>query len=86
MITAYQVLEKVDATKAKLLLQMNCSIEAVSCHTYDKCGYLMDEGTANIVDNLPDLEKIVPEDVHMLLVYRRIILSSINIWSIFARN
>lgn len=41
-ITAQQVLEKVATTKAKLLLQINCSIEAVSCHTCNKCGYLMD--------------------------------------------
>ena len=68
-ITVQKELGKVYITKAKLLLQMKCSTELVSCHTCDKCGYLMDEKTANIVDNLPDLEKNIPYDVHMSLVY-----------------
>ena len=48
---------------------MNCSVEPVSYHNCDKCGYLMEEETVNIVDNLTDLEKNVPEDVLISLVY-----------------
>ena len=41
---------------------MNCYTEPDSCHTCNKCGYLMDEETAKIVDNLPDWERNVSED------------------------
>ena len=63
------MLEKVAITKVKLLLQMNCSTDPVSCHICGKCGCLMDEETANIVDNLPDLKKNIPEYVLMPLMY-----------------
>ena len=46
----------------------------------------MDEETTDINDNLPDLEKTVPEDVLMSLVHRRIILLCITIWSLCERN
>ena len=76
---------------------MNCSTEPVSCHICGKCGCLMDKETANIVDNLPDLEKNIPEYVLMPLVYswiRRKNDKAIDgahslctkIWSIFPRN
>ena len=47
------MLEKVAITKAKVLFQVNYSVEPVSCYTCHKCGDLMDEETANIVDNPP---------------------------------
>ena len=40
---------------------MNYFIEPASHHTCGNCGYLMDEETANITDNLLDLGENFPE-------------------------
>ena len=57
-ITAQKVLEKVAIAKAKLLLQMIVLLNQFQVILVIRVVILMDEKTANIFDNLPDLEKM----------------------------
>ena len=66
-ITVQQILEKV--AKTKLLLNLDVNSDGFSIHSCDKCGYLLDEDKCNILDTLPDLEKELPSDIIMTLIY-----------------
>ena len=66
-ITVQQVLEKVGKTKLSLNLDVNN--DGFSIHSCDRCGYLLDEDKCNILDSLPDLEKKLPSDIIMTLIY-----------------
>ena len=66
-----QVLEKVKIQKAKLCLQLDIDVQnlnAESGHSCSFCGYIMDENTAEVFENLPNLERSLPDDVKMSLV------------------
>ena len=70
-ITVQQVLERVSIYKAKLLLQLRVDITDVNdCgHANTKCGYLPNEDICEMLSKLPELEKILPSDNIMAIIY-----------------
>ena len=70
-ITVQQVLEKVCIYKAKLLLQLRVDItDLIDCgHACAKCGYLPNEDICEMLSKLPELEKILPSDNIMAILY-----------------
>ena len=58
-----------EGRKTKLLLNLDVNSDGFSIHSCDKCGYLLDEDKCNILDSLPDLEKKLPSDIIMTLIY-----------------
>ena len=70
-ITVQQVLEKVCIYKARLLLQLRVDVtDLIDCgHACAKCGYLPNEDICEILSKLPELEKILPSDNIMAILY-----------------
>ena len=71
-ITVQQIMEKVNISKASLLLSANVNIDSFnieSGHSCFNCSFLLDENSAEIFDGLPELESSVLEDTKMVLVY-----------------
>ena len=71
-ITVQQIIEKVNISKASLLLSANVNVDSFnikSGHSCFNCSFLLDENFAEIFDGLPELESSVPEDTKMVVVY-----------------
>ena len=71
-ITVQQIIEKVNISKASLLLSANVNVDIFnmeSAHSGFNCRFLLDENSAEIFDGLPELESSVSEDTKMVLVY-----------------
>ena len=71
-IIVQQIIEKVNLSKASLLLSANVNVDSVnieSRHSCFNCSFLLDENSAEIFDGLPELESSVTEDTKMVLVY-----------------
>ena len=72
-MTEQQIIEKVNISKASLLLSANNvnvdNFNIESGHSCFNCSFLLDENSAEIFDGLPELESSVPEDTKMVLVY-----------------
>ena len=68
-ITVQQILEKVVIRNTKLLLQIGNEIDSLSCNSYSKCGFLLNESICEIIKNLPDLQKSLTKTVLMSLIY-----------------
>ena len=66
-----QIFEKVGIARAKLLLHMGDDIldGVESSHSCEKCGILLSDDMCDVLDNLPELEKSLPFDTIMTLVY-----------------
>ena len=71
-ITVQQIIEKVNISKASLLLSANVNVDIFnmeSAHSSFNCRFFLDENSAEIFDGLPELESSVSEDTKMVLVY-----------------
>ncbi|XP_047135436.2 uncharacterized protein LOC124812623 isoform X1 [Hydra vulgaris] len=71
-ITVQQVIEKLNISRAKLLLSLNNPAVDIcfdTTHSYPNCGFLLDESSAEIFDNLPNLESFISSDTNMALIY-----------------
>ena len=71
-ITVQQIIEKVNISKASLLLSAKVNVDSFnteSGHSCFNCSFLLDENLAEIFDGLPELESSVTEDTKMVLVY-----------------
>ena len=67
-----QIIEKVNISKASLLLSAKVNVDSFnieSGHSCFNCSFLLDENLAEIFDGLPELESSVTEDTKMVLVY-----------------
>ena len=71
-ITVQRIIEKVNISKASLLLSANVNIDSFnieSGHSCFNCSFLLDENSAEIFDSLPELESSVLEDTKIVIVY-----------------
>ena len=71
-ITVQQLIEKVNISKASLLLSANVNVGSFnieSGHSRFNCSFLLDENKSEIFNGLPELESSVPEDTEMVLDY-----------------
>ena len=69
-ISVQQILEKVNIEKTNLLLKCNdFDVENNVSHRCDRCHFEMDEETAEIFDNLPNLEDSLTVDTKMALFH-----------------
>ena len=69
-MTEQQIIEKVNISKASLLLSANVdSFNVESGHSRFNCSFLLEENTDEIFNGLPELESSVPEDTKMVLDY-----------------
>ena len=67
-----QIIEKVNIPKPSLLLSANLNVDSFNVergHSCFNCRFFLDENSAEIFDDLPELESSVPEDTKMVLVY-----------------
>ena len=71
-ITVQQIIEKLNISKASLLLSTNLNVDGFNIeygHSCFNCSFLLDENSAEIFDGLSELESSVPEDTKMVLLY-----------------
>ena len=71
-ITVQQVIEKLNISRAKLLISLdNLAVDfsVDTAHCCLNCGFLMDESSAEIFDKLLDLESFISPDTSMALIY-----------------
>ena len=71
-ITVEQIIEKVNISKASLLLSANVNVDSFNIENGHSCfnySFLLDENLAEIFDGLPKLESSVPEHTEMVLVH-----------------
>ena len=63
-ITVQQIIEKVNISKASLLLSANVNFDSVtveSGHPCFNCSFLLDENSAEIFDGLPELRLLIQD-------------------------
>ena len=73
-ITVQQILEKLNISKAKLLLKLNRETvndlyHIESGHYWDKCSFKLTEQMCDIMDFLPEMQSSISEDSMMGLIY-----------------
>lgn len=71
-LSVQQVMEKLSINKTKLLLRLNENVhnlDVVNGHQCDNCGYLLDEKSAEVFDNMPELEEKISKETKMSLVH-----------------
>ena len=70
-ITVQNALEKLRIRKTQLLMQINPEgvIDETTGHECEKCHYDLEQSHYDVLENLPDLEVHISEQVHMSLVY-----------------
>ena len=59
-----QIIEKVNISKASLLLSANVNFDSVtveSGHPCFNCSFLLDENSAEIIDGLPELRLLIQD-------------------------
>lgn len=71
-INVQQILEKVNIFQTKVLLRLRFDIDQLpseSGHSCDKCGFVWPEEVCELINNLPDLECSIKDEVKQSLVY-----------------
>nr|XP_047133002.1 uncharacterized protein LOC105847471 isoform X2 [Hydra vulgaris] len=69
-LSVQQIIEKFNISKTSLLLSYNINESTPDAgHSCQFCGFLLDESSAEVFDNLPTLEKSITVQSKMSLVY-----------------
>ena len=71
-LTVQAVMEKLSITKTKLLLKLNADVDNLnvdSGHQCDQCGYLLDDKTAQVFDELAAHEEKIEEETKISLCH-----------------
>ena len=71
-LNVQQIMEKLSINKTKLLLKLNADLGNICVnigHECDHCGFLLDDESAEVFDNLSDLEEKVCKETMMSLVH-----------------